>query len=172
MQHISYGSPSAGLARRRAWGAACAVLGLALLVAGCVAPAGSGPANTAPSQPAAAQPAAAQPTAAQPAAAQPTTAATPAPSAAGAGQTVQVALQNSAFSPKTLNVTAGSTVVWTNNDGIAHTVSADDGSFDSGNMNQGATFKFTFTKAGTYAYYCKYHGGPGGKGMAGEVIVK
>jgi plastocyanin len=77
-----------------------------------------------------------------------------------------------AFAPATLTVPVGTTVQWMNDDNIAHTVTADDGSFDSGNMNAGAAFKFTFTKAGTYAYYCKYHGGPGGAGMAGTIIVQ
>ena len=101
---------------------------------------------------------------------------TPAPTAAAggqaAGQTVQVDLKNFAFSPKTLTVAPGTTVVWTNSDSAAHTVTADDGSFDSGNLNQGATFKFTFSKAGTFAYFCMYHGGKGGVGMAGQIIVK
>ncbi len=89
-----------------------------------------------------------------------------------AGQTAQVDLMNIAYSPKTLTVAAGTKVVWTNRDNVAHTVTADDGSFDSGNMDPGATFEFTFSKAGTFAYYCMYHGGKGGVGMAGQVIVK
>jgi predicted lipoprotein with Yx(FWY)xxD motif/plastocyanin len=101
---------------------------------------------------------------------------TPAPTAAAggqaAGQTVKVDLKNFAFAPKTLTVAPGTTVVWTNGDSAAHTVTADDGSFESGNLNHGATFKFTFSKAGTFAYYCTYHGGKGGVGMAGQIIVK
>jgi predicted lipoprotein with Yx(FWY)xxD motif/plastocyanin len=98
-------------------------------------------------------------------------AATAAPATA-AGQTVNVAISNFAFAPKTLTVAPGTTVVWTNQDSAGHTVTADNSAFDSGNLNQGATFKFTFTQPGTYAYYCRYHGGPGGQGMAGQVIVK
>jgi predicted lipoprotein with Yx(FWY)xxD motif/plastocyanin len=92
--------------------------------------------------------------------------------AAGAGQVVGVNISNSAFEPKTLTVAPGTTVVWKNPDSMAHTVTADNGAFDSGNMNQGDGFKFTFTQPGTYAYYCRYHGGPGGQGMAGEIVVK
>jgi predicted lipoprotein with Yx(FWY)xxD motif/plastocyanin len=98
-------------------------------------------------------------------------AATAAPSTA-AGQTVSVAISNFAFAPKTLTVAPGTTVEWTNQDSAGHTVTADNSAFDSGNMNQGATFKFTFTQPGTYAYYCRYHGGPGGQGMAGQIIVE
>jgi plastocyanin len=49
-------------------------------------------------------------------------------------------------------------VTWTNNDTAAHTITADDGSFDSGNLNPGDTFTHTFaTAAGTVAYHCNYH---------------
>ncbi len=89
-----------------------------------------------------------------------------------AGQTMKVSISNFAFAPKTLAVAPGTTVEWLNNDSTAHTVTADNGAFDSGNLNQGASFKFTFAKAGTYAYYCRYHGGPGGQGMSGQIIVK
>ncbi len=89
-----------------------------------------------------------------------------------AGQTMKVSISNFAFAPKTLTVGPGTTVEWQNDDSAAHTVTADNGAFDSGNLNQGASFKFTFAKAGTYAYYCRYHGGPGGTGMSGQIIVK
>ena len=50
-------------------------------------------------------------------------------------------------------------------------VTADDGSFDSGLFGQGETFSHTFSTPGTYPYYCIPHGGPGGAGMAGVVVV-
>ena len=84
----------------------------------------------------------------------------PRPAAPAAGQPVSVAISNFAFAPKTLTVAPGTTVVWKNGDSAAHTVTADNDAFDSGNLDQGATFKFTFTQPGTYAYYCSYHGGP------------
>ena len=68
-----------------------------------------------------------------------------------------VSLANYAFSPTSLTVAAGTTVTWTNNDTAAHTVTADDGSFDSGNLAPGATFTFTFATAGSVAYHCNYH---------------
>jgi len=66
-----------------------------------------------------------------------------------------------AFSPATLTIKAGTTVTWKNNTSVSHTVTSDDGkSFDSGTSNPiaaGATFSFTFTKTGTYAYHCEIH---------------
>ncbi len=76
-----------------------------------------------------------------------------APAAGGSA----VDIVNYAFSPTSLQVAAGTTVTWTNNDTAAHTVTADDGSFDSGNMAPGATFTFTFTTAGSVVYHCNYH---------------
>jgi hypothetical protein len=49
-------------------------------------------------------------------------------------------------------------VTWTNNDDSPHTVTAANGPFDSGNVDPGGTFTFTFTQAGTYGYVCRYHG--------------
>jgi plastocyanin len=57
----------------------------------------------------------------------------------------------------TVVIGANNTVEWTNNDNMPHTVTASDGSFDSGNMNPGATFSHTFTEAGSFAYICTYH---------------
>jgi hypothetical protein len=59
------------------------------------------------------------------------------------------------FSPATLTITAGDTVTWTNDDDSPHTVTS--AAFDSGNLDAGATFSFTFTEPGTYAYVCSYH---------------
>lgn len=76
---------------------------------------------------------------------------------------------NLGYGPDTVTVVLGtnSTVVWTNNDQAPHTVTADDNSFNSGNMNPGDVFVYTFTTAGTYKYHCNYH-----SWMAGTVIVK
>jgi plastocyanin len=68
---------------------------------------------------------------------------------------VQVA--GMAFSPATLTITAGDTVTWTNGDDRRHTVTSNDGAFDSGNLDAGASFSFTFTTPGTYTYRCDYH---------------
>jgi plastocyanin len=63
------------------------------------------------------------------------------------------------YTPDTMTVILGinNTVEWRNNDSMAHTVSAVDGSFDSGNMQPGAIFTHTFTQPGTYNYVCVYH---------------
>ncbi|HYB84540.1 MAG TPA: cupredoxin domain-containing protein [archaeon] len=63
------------------------------------------------------------------------------------------------YDPDNITVVIGvnNTVVWTNNDNEPHTVTASDGSFDSGNMNPGGTFTYTFTRPGTYSYICTYH---------------
>jgi plastocyanin len=68
-----------------------------------------------------------------------------------------VSIKNFAFSISSLSVKSGTTVTWTNNDATTHTVTADDGSFDSGNIAPGATFMHTFSTAGTIAYHCSIH---------------
>ena len=66
----------------------------------------------------------------------------------------------------------GTTVVWVNKDRAEHTVTADDGSFDSGDQGAEQVYQHTFDKPGTYHYYCRYHGDKGGIGMAGIIIVE
>ena len=87
---------------------------------------------------------------------------TPAPSASP----VAVKIANFAFSPQTITVTAGTAVKWTNTDQVAHTATASDNSFDSGNLTQNQSWSHTFTKPGKYAYVCSYH-----PNMTGTVIV-
>jgi plastocyanin len=72
-----------------------------------------------------------------------------------AGNQVQIA--DMAFQPGNLTITVGDTVTWTNADDRPHTVTADDGAFDSGNIDEGASHSFTFTEPGTYTYHCGYH---------------
>jgi plastocyanin len=67
-----------------------------------------------------------------------------------------VTIDNLAFSPATLNVKTGQQVTWTNKQDIAHTVTADGGAFDH-QMPPGATFSFTFDKAGSFPYHCNIH---------------
>lgn len=82
-----------------------------------------------------------------------------------------VMVVDSAFEEREISITVGTTIVWTHEGEIPHTVTADDGSFDSGNMESGNTFSITYDEVGTFPYYCSYHGGPSGSGMAGVVIV-
>lgn len=68
-----------------------------------------------------------------------------------------VSIEGMAFNPPSLTVPVNTTVTWTNNDGITHTVTSDTGVFSSGNIGGGGTFSFTFTTAGTFPYHCSIH---------------
>lgn len=61
------------------------------------------------------------------------------------------------YDPPILNVATGDTVVWENTGDIEHTVTADDGSFDSGSIPPGGTFEFTFEETGDFNYHCEPH---------------
>jgi len=80
---------------------------------------------------------------------------------------VAVSIENYAFTPDPVTVAAGATVVWTNRDEVAHTVVSNDKLFSSPELEPNASFEFTFTKAGTYAYFCTLH-----PEMKGKVVVK
>ena len=79
------------------------------------------------------------------------------PSAAGtvvAPASNAVSITSAGFQPNALSVKVGTTVTWTNSDTAAHTVTSDtSGVFDSGPINAGATFQFTFSQAGTFTYH-------------------
>lgn len=75
--------------------------------------------------------------------------------AAAEGDSVEIKDFN--YLPANLKVKAGTEVTFTNADEFAHTVTAKDKSFDSGNMDKDAVFKQTFDKAGTYEYFCSIH---------------
>lgn len=85
-----------------------------------------------------------------------------------ASPTVSVSIQNIAFNPESITVVIGvnNTVVWTNYDETTHTVTDDNGTFNSGNLNGGQTWSYTFTTPGTYYYHCIYH-----SVMNGVVVV-
>jgi putative cell wall-binding protein len=91
-------------------------------------------------------------------------------SPAAAATTVTVDAVNFSFSPDPVQVSAGDSITWTNKDPEPHTATADDGSFTV-LINPGESKTVTLTKDGTFAYYCKFHGAPGGQGMAGTVQV-
>jgi len=79
-----------------------------------------------------------------------------------------VHIKSFAYAPTPLTVTTGDTVLFVNDDPVAHTVtSTESGQFDSGNLDQNAKWRRTFTKAGTYTYLCTYH-----TYMKGSVVVK
>jgi plastocyanin len=75
------------------------------------------------------------------------------------------------FAPTEVHVAPGTTVVWTNSSRVAHTVTADDGSIDSGSVDPDSTFSVAFDTPGTYQYYCEPHGSAGLNGMAATIIV-
>jgi len=77
--------------------------------------------------------------------------------AAPAAASEAVNISGFAFDPPDLQIAVGTTVTWTNQDSAAHTVSADDGSFDSGQLAQGATYSQTFDTPGTFTYHCANH---------------
>ena len=78
-----------------------------------------------------------------------------------------VEMRGMAFAPMRLATSTGATVEWTNRDQLAHTVTADDGSWDSGPIQPGATWRRTFEAPGTYAFHCSPH-----PFMTGTVVVK
>lgn len=93
-------------------------------------------------------------------------------SAAGAATHNVTVGPGTSFSPETLTIQVGDTVTWTNAGGF-HDAVADNGTFSSGPPSSAAwTFSRTFNSAGTVGYYCTIHGGPGGVGMAGTIIVQ
>ncbi len=84
----------------------------------------------------------------------------------------QVSIQGMAFAPGSLTVAVGTTVTWTNHDGVAHTVTSGapgspSGAFSSGNLAQNGTFSHTFTTAGSFPYFCAIH-----TGMRGTIVVQ
>lgn len=87
--------------------------------------------------------------------------------ATAASAAVAVNIQFQAFSPTPLDVLPGETVEWTNISERRHTVTADNESFDSGDLFGGDRFEVTFDAVGGYAYHCRVH-----PGMVGEVDVR
>lgn len=72
-------------------------------------------------------------------------------------QTPTVTISNFAYSPSPVTITAGQSVRFVNTDDVGHTVTADDGSFDSKMLDKGKSWTYKFDKAGTYKYYCAVH---------------
>jgi plastocyanin len=89
-----------------------------------------------------------------------------APSAGAQGQTMTVSIEDFFFSPANMTVAPGTTVTWVNNGQAPHTSTADDGTWDSGTLQPGESFSFTFNQAGTYTYHCTIH-----PNMTGTITV-
>ena len=79
----------------------------------------------------------------------------------------EVKIDNFSFGPQTVTVPVGATVTWINHDDIPHTVVSTDGVFKSKVRDTDEKFSYTFTKAGTYPYYCTIH-----PKMTGKVVVQ
>ena len=101
--------------------------------------------------------------------------------AAGSGKR-SVSIEQRQFAPRELTVNVGDEVTWTHRDGEqVHSVTADDGSFDSNPacstanpkecMSDHDTFKHTFGTEGRFPYFSKTFGGPGGQGTSGVIVV-
>jgi plastocyanin len=69
----------------------------------------------------------------------------------------KVSIADVKFSPASVTIKKGDTVIWINGDERDHTVTADDGSFNSGNLGNGKTYRRKFEKPGKYKYHCEYH---------------
>jgi plastocyanin len=95
-----------------------------------------------------------------------TQAATGTESADGGGGASEVTIADFAFAPADIEVAVGDTVTWTNEDSAPHTATADDDSFDTGQLGQGDSGEATFDEAGEFAYACSIH-----PDMTGTVTV-
>lgn len=99
--------------------------------------------------------------------------------AAPAAARPAVVIKTFEFTPRSLTVARGTKVTWVDDDEIDHTVTSGtrkgesddtpDGRFDIRLADKGAKGSFTFTRPGTYTYYCTIHPGPG---MTGRVVVR
>jgi len=81
-----------------------------------------------------------------------------------------VTMAGTRFSPSSLTVTKGTTVTWMNNDGnTIHTATADDNSWNTGDIAGNSSKSITFNTVGTFPYNCIYHAA---MGMTGTIVVK
>ena len=109
---------------------------------------------------------------AKPAAAPADTTAPAAPARPGgapapAANVVHTTMRSLAFTTSKLEVAAGTVIEWKNEDELAHTVTANDKSFDSGTIEAGAVWRHTFDRPGSYPYLCTLH-----PFMKGTVVVR
>jgi plastocyanin len=83
------------------------------------------------------------------------------------GTIMDVAASDDKFEPATLTVAPGTTVRWTNKGSHKHTVTSATGAWDSGDLAAGQVYSATFTRPGTFEYFCRHH-----RDMKGTIIVK
>ena len=79
----------------------------------------------------------------------------------------EVRVDNFSFGPETLTVPTNSTVTWINKDDVPHVIASNDGLFKSKALDTDDKYSFTFTKSGTYPYYCSVH-----PKMVGKIVVQ
>lgn len=94
-----------------------------------------------------------------------TSSTSPADRAAAAGN-VEISVSGNRFQPDATAAKVEQPITWTFRDAVNHTVTADDGSFDSGALKEGATFTHAFSAPGTFSYHCTIH-----SSMKGTVTV-
>jgi plastocyanin len=82
------------------------------------------------------------------------------------GAEADVGIHGFAFDPASLNVDSGTTVVFTNHETAVHTATADNGAFDSGDLEQGESYDVPDLDPGTYPYHCARH-----SSMHGTLVV-
>lgn len=87
----------------------------------------------------------------------------------GSDTAVSVDVANFAYNPSTVTVKQGSEITFTNNDSVTHTVTANDGAFDSGNIAAGDMYTLDTSdmEPGEYAYYCTLH-----PNMTGTIVIE
>lgn len=90
----------------------------------------------------------------------------------GFGDGQGIVMRDSCFEGTGHVVEAGRTIVVTNAGQIPHTLTAADGSFDSGTIEPGSTHRFTIAETGTVPIYCTLHGTADGDGMAGLLVAE
>lgn len=81
--------------------------------------------------------------------------------------TAEIKIDNFSFGPTTITVAVGTTVTWINQDDIPHKVVNTDDAFKSKVLDTNEKFSYTFSKAGTYTYFCSLH-----PKMTGRVVVQ
>jgi plastocyanin len=81
-------------------------------------------------------------------------------------KTWKVAIEDFYFEPANAAIQPGDTIMWVNEGNTPHTVTADDGSFDSGTLQPGESYSHTFQSAGMVPYHCSIH-----PSMTGSVTV-
>ena len=70
-----------------------------------------------------------------------------------------ISMKGSVYSIPNITLAAGSKITWINDDNMVHTVTANDASFNSGDINPGSSFSYRFNTVGTFNYHCLHHAG-------------